>query len=153
MDHTRSATRAVREPSQQRCIAAILRMSGLKPTKQRVELARRIVGVERHFTADDLHREVTADGLNMSVGTIYNSLRQFQVVGMIRELAFDGLKAIYDTDTSGHHHFHLVDEDSIIDIPAGTLVLQSLPPVPAGYEVSRVEVIVRLRRAENRGPA
>jgi Fur family iron response transcriptional regulator len=123
-------------------------MSGLKPTRQRIDLAGRIIGVDRHFTAEDLHSEAMADGLRLSIGTVYNTLRQFQRVGLIRELALEGLRAVYDTDTSGHHHFHMVDEDSIIDIPAGTLVLQSLPRVPDGYRVSRVEVIVRLRRSE-----
>lgn len=128
-------------------------MSGLKPTRQRIDLAGRIIGVDRHFTAEDLHREAATDGLTVSVGTVYNALRQFESVGLVRELALDGLKAVYDTDTSGHHHFHIVDEDSIIDIPAGTLMLRSMPEVPKGYEVSRVEVIVRLRRSGGQEPA
>jgi Fur family iron response transcriptional regulator len=122
-------------------------MSGMKPTRQRISIATRIVGIDRHFTAEDLHREAARDGLQLSLGTVYNTLKQFERVGLVRELAIDGLKAVYDSDTSGHHHFHLVEEDSIIDIPAGTLMLQSLPAVPEGYEVSRVEVIVRLRRS------
>lgn len=126
-------------------------MSGLKPTRQRIDLASRVVGVDRHFTAEDLHREARADGLNLSVGTVYNALRQFESVGLIRELALEGLKAVYDTDTSGHHHFYIVEDDSIIDIPAGTLMLRSLPRVPDGYQVSRVEVIVRLRRSPGLG--
>jgi Fur family iron response transcriptional regulator len=128
-------------------------MSGLRPTRQRIELAQRIVGLDRHFTAEDLHLEVAAGGLTISVGTVYNTLRQFERVGLVRELALDGLKAVYDTDTSGHHHFHIVEEDSIIDIPAGTLMLRSMPKVPEGYQVSRVEVIVRLRRSREEGPA
>lgn len=128
-------------------------MCGLRPTRQRVGLASQIVGVERHFTAEELHREVVASGHELSLGTVYNTLQQFERMGLVRELVLEGMKAVYDSDTSRHHHFHVMDEDSIIDIPAGALVLRDLPPVPDGYEVNRVEVIVRLRRiAPAHGP-
>ena len=128
-------------------------MCGLRPTRQRVQIGRQLIGVERHFTAEELHHELAASGHRLSLGTVYNTLRQFERVGLVRELVIEGMKAVYDSDTSGHHHFHVVEEDSIIDIPSGALVLRDLPPVPDGYEVSRVEVIVRLRRIESaQGP-
>ena len=120
-------------------------MCNLRPTRQRIEIADAIVAVDRHFTAEALHQQMRAAGHDMSLATVYNTLRQFGRVGLVRELAIEGLRVVYDTDTSGHHHFHLVESDSIMDVPSGSLLLKNLPPVPEGYEVRRVEIIVRLR--------
>lgn len=140
------ATIAQLEPSRRACLTAILRMSGLRPTRQRLDLANRLIGRDRHVTAEDLYVEATAGGQEMSLATVYNTLRQFQSSGLVRELAFDGMCSMFDTDTSRHHHFYLTDEARILDIPADSLAVSDLPGIPDGYEVSRVEVVVRLRR-------
>lgn len=129
-----------------RCLTAVLRMAGLVATRQRLELADRLIGCGRHVTAEDLHREVTAAGHDIALATVYNTLRQFQARGLVRELASDGMKSVFDTNTSGHHHFYVPDEERMIDIPADQVALSRLPGIPQGYAVSRVEVIVRLKR-------
>ena len=134
------------EPSRRACLTAILRMTGLRPTRQRLDLANRLIGCDRHVTAEDLYFEATANGQEMSLATVYNTLRQFQACGLVRELAVDGMSSLFDTDTSRHHHFYLSEEGRILDIPADSLAVSSLPGLPEGYEVSRVEVVVRLRR-------
>jgi Fur family iron response transcriptional regulator len=111
-------------------------------------MAHRVIGIDRHFSAEEIHREIGEDGHRLSVGTVYNALRQFARVGLIRELAIEGMRSVYDSNTTGHHHFHLVEEDTIIDIPPGTLIVSEVPEVPEGHEISRVEVIVRLKRLD-----
>jgi Fur family iron response transcriptional regulator len=141
------AALALSELSRRACLTAILRMAGLRPTRQRLDLANRLIGRDRHVTAEDLYVEATAGGQEMSLATVYNTLRQFQSSGLVRELAFDGMCSMFDTNTSSHHHFYLADESRILDIPADSLAVSDLPGIPDGYEVSRVEVVVRLRRS------
>lgn len=134
------------EPSRRDCLTAILRMTGLRPTRQRLDLADRLIGRDRHVTAEELYVEASGAGHELSLATVYNTLRQFQSSGLVRELAFEGMSSVFDTDTSRHHHFYLTEEARILDIPADCLAVPELPGIPDGYEVSRVEVVVRLRR-------
>lgn len=136
----------VAEPSRRACLAAILRMTGIRPTRQRLDLADRLIGRDRHVTAEALYLEVSNAGQELSLATVYNTLRQFQSSGLVRELAFEGMRSVFDTDTSHHHHFYLTDEARIVDIPGEQPAIRDLPGVPQGYEVDRVEVVVRLRR-------
>lgn len=133
------------EPSRRPCLAAVLRMAGMRPTRQRLDLADRLIGRDRHITAEELYGEASLAGQEMSLATVYNTLRQFQGSGLVRELAFEGVRSVFDTDTSRHHHFHLTEEARILDIPASGLVVTGMPAIPEGYEVDRVEVMVRLR--------
>ncbi len=137
------------ECSRRACLTAILRMAGMRPTRQRLDLADRLIGRDRHVTAEELYVETAAAGHELSLATVYNTLRQFQSSGLVRELAFEGMRSVFDTDTSRHHHFYLTEESRIIDIPAHNLAVTDLPGIPEGYEVNRVEVVVRLRRKEH----
>jgi Fur family transcriptional regulator, iron response regulator len=134
------------EPSRRSCLTAILRMAGMRPTRQRLDLADRLIGRDRHVTAEELYVETAEAGHELSLATVYNTLRQFQSSGLVRELAFEGMRSVFDTDTSHHHHFYLTEESRIIDISADRLSVTDLPGIPDGYEVNRVEVVVRLRR-------
>ena len=134
------------EPSRRDCLRAILRMSEMRPTQQRLDLADRLVGRDRHVTAEQLHNEVVTAGHAMSLATVYNTLRQFQNSGLVHELSLEGVRSVFDTNTSRHHHFYFTDDGRTIDIPARNLVMTELLGVPDGYEIGRVEVVVRLRR-------
>ena len=136
------------EPSRRACLTVIMRMTGLRPTRQRLDLADRLLGRDRHVTAEELYLEASGAGQELSLATVYNTLRQFQEFGLVRELASEGMCSVFDTDTSRHHHFYLAEEARIIDIPADSLVVPALAdfPVPDDYEVDRIEVVVRLGR-------
>ncbi len=66
------------EPSRRACLTAILRMAGMRPTRQRLDLADMLVGRDRHVTAEALYAEVGSAGQDVSLATVYNTLRQFQ---------------------------------------------------------------------------
>ena len=80
----------------------------------------------------------------VSLATDYNTLHQFTEAGLLRQLAVDGAKAYFDTNSTEHHHFFLEEEGELVDIPSSRI---SVADLPEGMEVARVEVIVRLRRA------
>ncbi len=134
-------------PSRKPCLTAVLRMAGLRPTRQRVALAELLFsGAHRHVSAEQLHDEANAERVNVSLATIYNTLHQFREAGLLREVAVDAARSYFDTDTSDHHHFYLEDEQRVIDIPSSAIVIQNLPEPPKGTTVTHVDVVVRVRR-------
>jgi len=135
-------------PSRKPCLTAVLRMAGLRPTRQRVALAELLFGgPHRHVSAEQLHGEAGAANVNVSLATVYNTLHQFHEAGLLREVAIDAARSYFDTDTSDHHHFYVEDEQRMIDIPAESVEFKALPQAPAGMEVSHVDVVIRVRKA------
>ena len=123
-----------------------LRGAGLRPTRQRLALARLLFERgARHITADELHAEAEEAGVGVSLATVYNTLNQFTAAGLLREVAVESDRAYFDTNTSDHHHFYFEEDGKLVDIPAEGLSVAGVPAAPAGTEVSRVDVIVRLK--------
>ena len=126
---------------------ARLRQSGLRPTRQRVELAGLLFDdCDRHVTAESLHDEITKAGVKVSLATVYNTLHQFTEVGLLRQVAVDGSKTYFDTNSTQHHHFFVEGENALLDIPDTDVVVGKTPIPPEGYEIARIDVVVRLRR-------
>ncbi|MFW5832762.1 MAG: iron response transcriptional regulator IrrA [Pseudomonadota bacterium] len=125
-----------------------LKLAGLRPTRQRLALARLLfANGDRHVTAEDLYQEARGADIQVSLATIYNTLHQFTAAGLLREVPVDTGQSYFDTNTTDHHHFFEPEQGVVIDIPGDAVELRELPAAPDGYEVDRVEVIVRLRRA------
>ena len=126
-------------------ISQLLRRAGLRPTRQRVALGELLFGQgQRHATAEMLHQEAVAAGEGVSLATVYNTLRQFKHAGLLRELAIEGSKAYFDTDTSNHNHFFYEREGRLVDIPHDKIRIDGVPEAPDGMVVSYVDVMVRL---------
>jgi Fur family iron response transcriptional regulator len=129
----------------------LLRRAGLRPTKQRLALSAILFSQgNRHLTAEMLHTEALAAKVPVSLATVYNNLHQFTEAGLVRQISVDGSKAFFDTNPTEHHHFFLVNEHALVDIPASDVVVGRLPVPPEGYEIARVDVVVRLRRKRAR---
>lgn len=126
-------------------ICELLRQAGLRPTRQRRELGVLLFTTEdRHVTAEMLHGEAVAAGVRVSVATVYNTLHQFKRAGLLRELAIDGARAYFDTNTSNHNHFYLEREGRLMDIPGHSIRVDGLPQPPPGMKISHIDVVVRL---------
>src|SRR6478672_8907540 len=126
-------------------IAERLRGAGLRPTRQRVALAQLLfAGGDRHVTAETLHEEAQARKVPVSLATVYNTLHQFTGAGLLREVAVEGAKTYFDTNTSNHYHFFCEVSGQLMDIETGTIRIEGLPPAPDGMSISRVDVLVRL---------
>ena len=122
-----------------------LRAAGLRPTRQRLALAKILFeGGDRHVTAEMLHAEVLNANVRVSLATVYNTLHQFTSCGLLREIVVDASRSYFDTNTSEHHHFFMEDSGDLVDIPGDDIVVSKLPAVPAGQQIKRVEVIVRV---------
>ena len=129
-------------------ISARLRDAGLRPTRQRCSLAKLLFGQgDRHVSAEALHEEAVRAGVRVSLATIYNTLHQFQQSGLLRELAIDGQRSYFDTNTSNHNHFYIEHQGKLIDIPGDAVRVNGLPAPPAGMRISHIDVVVRLVKA------
>jgi Fur family transcriptional regulator, iron response regulator len=126
-----------------------LRKAGLRPTRQRVALATLLFSDgHRHVTAEELHAEAHGSRLPVSLATVYNTLNQFTEAGLLREVAIEGHRSYFDTNTSNHFHFYLEEERKLFDIPGDELQVRGLPELPPGTRVRRIDVIVRLEDKE-----
>ena len=143
----KSATRA-KTASSAPLAAEKLRRAGLRPTRQRMELAAHLFsGPDRHVTAESLAEEVAAAGIKVSLATVYNTLHQFTAAGLLRQVIVDAARGYFDTNTGNHQHFFLEEEGMLIDIPGEHVAVSGVPVPPLGLTVDRVDVVVRVRRA------
>lgn len=124
--------------------------AGLRPTRQRVALATLLIGDghHRHVTAESLHAASLASSGSVSLATVYNTLRAFCDAGLIREIMVDGTKSYFDTRVDDHPHFFWEDDGTLSDAPKDQLQISNLPEAPDGMEVSKVDVVIRLRRKD-----
>lgn len=123
-----------------------LRHAGLRPTQQRVALATLLFGQgDRHVCAEDLHAEAVEAKVPVSLATVYNTLNQFKAAGLLRELAIEGDRSYFDTNTSNHFHFFDNEKHELMDIEAEGVSVLGMPQVPRGKMIDRIDVIVRLK--------
>jgi len=125
-----------------------LRQAGLRPTRQRVELAGLLfAGGHRHMTAESLQADAVAAGVQVSLATVYNTLHQFTHAGLLRQVVVDAARAYFDTNTGDHQHFFVEDEGTLIDIPGEHIAVAGVPTPPKGLTVDRIDVVVRVKRS------
>lgn len=130
-----------------------LRAAGLRPTRQRLALAEVLFGSgDRHVSAECLQEETRAAGHSVSLATVYNTLHQFERAGLIRELAVDGTRSLFDTNVSNHAHFLDEETGEVTDIPEGAIALAALPKPPRGMKITHVDVVVRVTQGKRRKP-
>ena len=125
-----------------------LARGSLRPTRQRVILAQRLIGdgQNRHVTAESLFSVSNEKEVKVSLATVYNTLRAFCDAGLMREITVDGAKSYFDTNITDHAHFYWEDTFELVDAPAEQLKISVLPDIPSGAEIAKVDVVIRLRR-------
>jgi Fur family iron response transcriptional regulator len=136
-------------PSPDVCYGVLVRRlaaAGVRPTRQRLDLARAIFSAgNRHFTAETIYHETRSIQFAPTLGTIYNTLNEFSRCGLLREIAIYDAKLWYDTKTGPHYHFYREDTEELSDIPENFLPEFEIP-APDGTSIAAIDVIVRLRK-------
>mgnify|MGYP003637367072 CR=1 FL=1 len=125
-----------------------LRDAQLRPTKQRLALARLLYS-QGNITAERLHSEAMDAGVSISLATIYNNLHQFTTAGLLREVVVDSSRSYFDTNIAPHHHFFHEESGTLEDIAKSDLKEDNIPALPQGTEISSVDVIVRVNSVRN----
>ena len=101
---------------------------------------------DQHLTAEQVIHALGRDGTHVSKATVYNTLNLFAEKGLLKALAFDPDRGLFDSNTRPHHHFHVEGTGELIDLPPGSVEFSRLPPLPPGTENVSVEVVIRVRR-------
>jgi Fur family iron response transcriptional regulator len=135
-----------------------LKESGLRPTRQRVALARLLLqNGHRHVTAEELFQEARAAGIPVSLATVYNTLHQFTAAGLMAEVVAGSGQSYFDTNPTSHYHYFDKSTGEIIDVPEEAIQFLRLPEPPPGKVIDRIDVVVRIRsvaaRTAARSPA
>ena len=124
-----------------------LRSSGLRPTKQRLEICKLLFDRKRtfHFTIGDLSKILKKrTNKKISLATIYNTVHSFKKKGYLKEISVDREKSYFDTNTSNHHHFLDISTNELIDLKEDDVdnikIKKSLP----GKKIKSIEVLVKI---------
>ena len=129
---------------------SILEKNGIRATEQRRVLAKLIFDKgKRHISAENLFDEVKKDERKISMATIYNTLKQFTTLGLIREIVVDQNKSLYCNNNQSHYHLYIEDEGKVIDIPTKNIDLD-IPSIPACLKLHEIDVIVRIRTLKDK---
>lgn len=123
-----------------------LTQARLRPTRQRIALAQLLfIQGNRHVTAEQLHEEAVANGVRVSLATVYNALHQFTAVGFLQQVVVNSGCTYFDTNVATHYHFLHEESGTLSDIPVDTIRLEALPAAPQDTKISQVDIIIRLR--------
>ena len=126
-----------------------LRSSGLRPTKQRVLIAKNLFEREKtfHFTVETLNKEIDKkEREKVSLATIYNTVEAFTKAGHIKEILTSKSKSYYDTNMKSHHHFYDEETRELTDIEYKQVKLSKVPTPPKGKKIKNLEVVIRLQK-------
>lgn len=130
--------------TRQRVIAQLVE-HGVRPTGPRVEIGMQILTRPCHFSADQLLASLRRAGAGVSKATVYNTLNLFSQKGLVREIAVDPQRLMYDSTTRPHHHFYNAESGELTDISPTDLRLSKMPTLPRSTEAESVEVVIRVR--------
>ena len=124
-----------------------LRKSGLRPTKQRIEICKVLFNSEKtfHFTINDLVKMIeTKNNKKISLATVYNTIHAFEKKGYLKEIAINSSQTYFDTNTSDHHHFFDEKEKELIDLENEDVDPIKIKKNIPGKKIKSVEVLVRV---------
>ena len=126
-----------------------LRTSGLRPTKQRILIAKNLFERNKtfHFTVEALNKEVNKKGkVRVSLATVYNTVEAFTKAGYLKEILTSKSKSYYDTNIKSHHHFYDPDSKKLTDIDYQEVIMKKIPNPPKGKKIKDLEVVISLQK-------
>jgi Fur family transcriptional regulator, iron response regulator len=130
-------------------LADVLRAHGINPTRQRIEIAHALYSRGEHLSADQVLAIVNQRHPETSRATVYNTLNLFVQRKLIREVIVDPNRVFYDPNTSPHYHMYDVKTGRLTDIDGADVRIDGLPELPAGLVTEGMDIIIRVRHAED----
>ena len=124
-----------------------LRLSGLRPTKQRLKICEVLFSREKtfHFTINDLVRDITKIlEEKISLATVYNTVHAFKDKGYLKEISINSDKSYFDTNTSNHHHFFDEDTNNLIDCENDDIDEINIKRNITGKKIKSVELLIKV---------
>ena len=124
-----------------------LRKSGLRPTKQRIEICKVLFNSEKtfHFTINDLVKMIEVKtNQKISLATVYNTIHAFKNKGYLKEITINSTQSYFDTNITDHHHFYDERKKELIDLENQDILPIKLKKTIPGKKIKSVEVLVRI---------
>ena len=124
-----------------------IKSSGLRLTYQRIKIAEALfTGPPKHFTAEHIHEDIKKKKLNISLATIYNTLRDFTQKNLLNEIILESGRNWYDTCLDEHHHFYDPKTNELIDINKNDISISKYPTPPDGFKIKKFDVIIEIEQ-------
>ena len=124
-----------------------LRNSGLRPTKQRLQICEVLFNTERtfHFTINELEQKIKDKIDNkISLATIYNTVHAFEKKGYLKQIPIDSNQIYFDTNITDHHHFYNLKDGKLIDLENSDVGPINIKRKIDGKKIKSIEVLVKL---------
>ena len=124
-----------------------LRNSGLRPTKQRLQICEVLFDTEKtfHFTINDLANKIQKQLKNkISLATVYNTVHAFEKKGYLKQIPINSSQTYFDTNVSDHHHFYDLKEEKLIDLENSDVGPINILKKIEGKKIKSIEVLVKL---------
>ena len=124
-----------------------LRNSGLRPTKQRLQICEVLFDRDKtfHFTINDLSKKIKKQLNNkISLATVYNTVHAFEKKGYLKQIPINSNQTYFDTNISDHHHFYDLKEEKLIDLENEDVGPINILKKIIGKKIKSVEVLVKL---------
>ena len=124
-----------------------LRISGLRPTKQRLQICEVLFDTEKtfHFTINELDQKIK-DKINnkISLATIYNTVHAFKKKGYLKQIPINSNQTYFDTNVTNHHHFYDLKNEKLIDLENSDVGPINIKRKINGKKIKSIEVLVKL---------
>jgi len=124
-----------------------LRLSGLRPTKQRLKICEVLFKREEtfHFTINDLAKSIS-EQLNekISLATVYNTVHAFKDKGYLKEISINSDKSYFDTNITNHHHFFDEDTNELVDCNESDVEKINIRRNVTGKKIKSVELLIKV---------
>ena len=123
-----------------------LRSSGLRPTKQRIEICKFLFDRHKtfHFTINGLSNSFQKKSKKISLATIYNTIHAFKNKGYLKEISINTDKSYYDTNVTNHHHFFNESTKELIDLNDNDVGKIKINKSIPGKKIKSVEVLIKI---------
>tara|TARA_B100000674_G_scaffold332442_1_gene277599 strand:- start:241 stop:639 length:399 start_codon:yes stop_codon:yes gene_type:complete len=124
-----------------------LRNSGLRPTKQRLQICEVLFDTEKtfHFTINELDQKIKDKIDNkISLATIYNTVHAFKQKGYLKQIPLNSNQTYFDTNVTDHHHFYDLKNEKLIDLENSDVGPINIKRKIHGKKIKSIEVLVKL---------
>ena len=124
-----------------------LRNSGLRPTKQRLQICEVLFNTNKtfHFTINDLSEKIKKQtSKKISLATLYNTVHAFEKKGYLKQIPINSSQTYFDTNVTEHHHFYDLKEEKLIDLKNSDVGPINILKKINGKKIKSVEVLVKL---------
>ena len=124
-----------------------LRNSGLRPTKQRLQICEVLFNTNKtfHFTINELEQKIKDKIDNkISLATIYNTVHAFEKKGYLKQIPVNSNQTYFDTNITDHHHFYNLKDGKLIDLENSDVGPINIKRKIDGKKIKSIEVLVKL---------